>query len=88
MIFLRVTDVCFLREYHEVMRIICTALDKLQNEECTYAGILWPTLYMAVKKLNELETSNTVTLCLPLIKVLKQGFSTFCFLRTTSGPFL
>ena len=58
------------------MRPICSGVDKLLSEEHAYAGILWPTLYVAAKKLNELETSNTAALCLPLIMVLKKSVQT------------
>ena len=33
-------DIAFFKEYHRVMRPICTALHKLQSEENAYTGIL------------------------------------------------
>ena len=41
-------DAAFLKEYHQVMRPICTALDKLQSEEYAYTGIRWPTFFITV----------------------------------------
>ena len=33
-------------------------------------GILWPTLFISVKKMRELQTNNNVAVCLPLVTVL------------------
>ena len=63
-------DIAFLKDYHRVMRPICTALDKLQSEEYAYTEILWPTLFITVKKLPEHQTNNNVAVCLALVTVL------------------
>ena len=60
----------FSKDYHRVMCPICTALDKLQSEEYAYMGILWPTLFITVKKLHDLQTNNNLADCLPLVTVL------------------
>jgi len=52
------------------MRPVCLALDTLQGEEHAYAGILWPTLIVTLRKLHELKTNNSVAICIPLITVL------------------
>lgn len=69
-------DITFLKEYNRVMRPICLALDKLQGEENAYTGILWPTLFMALKKLEELKSNNIVGVCLPLVTVLIEAIQT------------
>ena len=56
------------------MHLIAIALDKLQGEENAYMGVFWPTLFMAEKKLREHKTSNTVAICLLLIKSLHDRF--------------
>ena len=43
-------DPAFLKNYHRVMRSICTTLDKLQSEEYASTGILWSTLFITAKK--------------------------------------
>ena len=52
---------------------ICTALDKLENEEYVYTGILGPTLFMTVKKLLELQMNNNLAICLTLVMVLMES---------------
>ena len=59
-------NIAFFKDYHRVIRAICTALDKLQSEEYAYTGILWPTFFITVKKMRELQTNNDVAVCLPL----------------------
>ena len=50
------------------MRAICTALDRLHSEEYAYTGILWPTFFITVKKLRELQTNiGNVAICLQLV---------------------
>ena len=55
------------------MRSVCIALDKLQSKENAFTGILWPTVAMTVRKLRRLENSNTVAVCLQLVKILIQS---------------
>ena len=63
-------DMAFFKDYHRVMRPICTALDKLQSEEYVYTGILWLAFFITVKKMRELQTNTNVAVCLPLGTVL------------------
>ena len=63
-------DTAFLKEYNRIMRPICRALDKLHSEEYAYMGILWPTLFITVKKMRELQANNNVAVCLALVTAL------------------
>ena len=63
-------DMAFFKDYHRVMRPICTALDKLQSEEYVCTGILWLAFFITVKKMRELQTNKNVAVCLPLGTVL------------------
>ena len=42
-------NMVFLKDYHRLMRPICTALNKLQSEEYAYTNILWPRLFIPAK---------------------------------------
>ena len=42
-------DTAFFKEYHRVMRPICTALENLQSEEYAYTKIFWSTLFINEK---------------------------------------
>ena len=63
-------DITFFKEYQLLMRPISLALDKLQCEKTAFTGILLLTLAMITKKLHELEKSNEIAVCMPLISVL------------------
>ena len=60
-------DFAFFKEYHRLMRPICTALDAVKWRICVHGNSLIHTFYNC-KKMREHQTSNNVGVCLPLVR--------------------
>lgn len=64
---LNVVDFLFIKEFHMVMKPIAMAIDILQGDD-NYYGILFPTIYTVLEKLEEFREGCSY--CLPLLLVL------------------
>lgn len=66
------TERLCLQEYADIMSLIAAALNNLQKTNCHY-GIMLPTLFATISRLDSLITSEETKYCAPLASVLLQG---------------
>ncbi|XP_034018620.1 uncharacterized protein LOC117503486 [Thalassophryne amazonica] len=66
------SEVCFLKEYAQVMSNVAKALDKVQGEDQAYLGSLLPTVAATIMKLKEVK-SKGLLYCSPLVDAILAG---------------
>ena len=54
-------EICFLKEYHKVLKPLARGLDILQGEDNCFYGILLPTLETILKKVRTIKSEISST---------------------------
>ena len=58
------------------MSPVSRALDIIQGAKNAYLGILLPTLAVCLNHLKKMDQDGSITICLPLLRALRQGIQT------------
>lgn len=70
---LRHSDFEYLQEYIECTKPLAEAIDILQGESYCFYGYLLPTLVSLRRKIDNLLSKNTITICQPLLEAIKNS---------------
>ncbi|KAJ8045972.1 Zinc finger BED domain-containing protein 4 [Holothuria leucospilota] len=71
----RQTEMTFIKEFCEVMKPVCQALDILQGEKTASLGFLLPTITCLREKLHDKKISGNLRYCVSLVDALLAGIS-------------